>query len=148
MKAKLFFLGFLLIFLVQCDNSSGNCDTLVCSAPVLSVELLDANGTNLITNGTYPIEEIKVYKGEDFVYENFNDTEESIIISIYQMGGENTYQISLNSSETDILILNLVKNTSGGGCCSPKFEIESATYNGNSVEVIMDSGIEKIVVVK
>ncbi len=149
MKAKLIFLGFLLIFLVQCDNSRVECANVSCLAQSFAIELLDGNGTNLTTNGTYSLEEIKVFKGENQVNENSSNSDNVIFIFISGMEGENTYQISLNNSETDTLILSLITNSRGGDCCGPYFTIETATYNGNVVDIISaESGIDKITVVK
>lgn len=48
-----------------------------------------------------------------------------------------------------MLLLDHEKNSPGGECCNPLFNIEKATYNEVEVEIIgKASEIEKIIVVK
>lgn len=152
MRIKLLLFTLSIMFLVSCDeNSRADCATVLCAAQSLSIELVNAEGTNLIANETYSLENIVVSKEDIQVNESGNNMGQTIIIIIIISGteGDNVYQVVLNDSETDTLVLDLQKNSPGSECCSPPFTIKKATYNGAELEIIRpESQMEKIVVVK
>ncbi len=150
LKTKLAFLGLTLLFVFSCDNNSRiDCATVVCAQQLLLIELVNEEGTNLITNETYSLENIVVSKDDIQVNDSGNSSTETIIIFISGMEGSSTYEVFLNDSETDILVLNLRKNSPGSDCCSPPFTIEKATYNETDLEIIREeSALERIRVVK
>jgi hypothetical protein len=131
------------------DNSDIDCSLVDCAAQSFTIELIDSEGLNLIANGTYSKDEITVQKGSNDLTLNFIEAD---FIFFYPSGeeGNNSYEIKLNASETDILILDLSKMGSGNECCGPFFRINSALFNGVEQEVFEDdiSSFEKIVVVK
>ncbi|WP_281541657.1 hypothetical protein [Maribacter aestuarii] len=147
MRAKTYLIGFLSIFLLQCDNSRVDCATVSCIAQSLAIELVDADGTNLIENGTYPIGNIKILKNENQV--NQYSSDRAIFILLSGQRGNNTYQIDLGNSEVDILVLNLGLTGSDEDCCGPSFSINNAMYNGKFIEVEIDEQLgQKITVLK
>jgi len=151
MRIKLLLFTLSIMFFVSCDeNSHADCATVLCAAQSLSIELVDAEGTNLIANETYSLENIVVSKEDIQVNESGNNMGQTIIIIIISgTEGDNVYQVVLNDSETDTLVLDLKKNSPGSECCSAPFTIKKATYNGAEVEIIRpESQMEKIVVVK
>jgi hypothetical protein len=147
MRVKTYLTGLLSIFLLQCDNTRVDCATVSCIAQSLAIELVDADGTNLIENGTYPIENIEVLKDENQV--NQNSSDRAIFILLSGQRGNNTYQIVLGNSEVDILVLDLIQTGSDEGCCGPAFSINNATYNGRVIEIEIDEQLgQKITVLK
>ena len=143
----MYLIGFLSIFLLRCDNSRIDCATVSCIAQSLAIEFVDADGTNLIENGTYSIENIKVLKDENQV--NQNSSDKAIFILLSGQRGNNTYQIDFGNSEVDILVLNLGQAGSDDDCCGPSFSINNATYNGEEIEVEIDEQLgQKITVLK
>ncbi|MFT6994414.1 MAG: hypothetical protein ACJA1P_001147, partial [Maribacter sp.] len=79
----------------------------------LSIELVNAEGENLITNETYSLETIKVFNGETYVNDFGNVTDKSMItIAISGVIGATAYQVVLNDPETDTLVLNFKKKQS------------------------------------
>ncbi len=152
LKMKTKFVVFILsiTFFGGCENNSRvDCSTVLCAQQVLSIELLDTEGVNLIANETYSLENIKVFKDSIQVSQLGNTMNDAILIAVFGEEGNNTYDIFLDASETDILELELSKNNPGSECCSPLFTIEKATYNGADLEIIREpSDIEKIIVIK
>ncbi len=140
---------FVFLFTGCNDNPKEDCAAVLCASQYLAIELVDIEGTNLIANGTYSLEDIKVLKDNVQVNEFPNPSGALIIIFISGTEGANTYQVSLGDTETNTLVLTLLQNNPGGECCSPLFTITDATYNGQSSEIIKEeSQMEKIIVLK
>lgn len=156
MRIKLVAATFSLLFLSMCESNDEdtdtlppNCATVTCLVQTLSIELKDMEGTNLIVNGTYPLEGITVSK-ESLQMNRFVTTPDSVItFFISGKKGLNSYQIKLNDTETDTLILNLKEKHPASECCSAYFDIIDAKYNGNLTEVIVEQGkLDRIEIIK
>ncbi len=135
---------------MTCDKEDevADCAAVSCLAQTVSIEFVDANGNNLIANETYSLSTLAITKGENEVNANQESQETEVRFFLSGTEGENTYTIVLDDSETDVLTLDLNKISPGSECCSPIFEILSATYNGSNIEVITEYDNSKIVVVK
>lgn len=145
----------LLLFLYACDlgeTEEVDCSAVSCAVDSMTLVLIDADGNNLIENGTYAREEIKVYVGG---YERGGvpvNSEFDTVITIILSGDAGTvdYHIILNETEKDSLQLNLSILSDGGPCCPPDYEINAAFYNGTEQEIIRNETypFEQLVVVK
>ena len=150
MKVKAYILEVLSVFLNACDGLEVVFATVSCAEPSLAIELVDDDGTNLIANGIYSIDEIRVFKDDNQVNPNQDPTDEVIFILLSGQRGDDTYQIDLSDGEIDTLVLNLLQTSSGGGdCCNPSFSINKAMYNMETVELGIDEQFgQKITVIK
>jgi hypothetical protein len=96
------------------------------------VELVNADGENLIENGTYKSDEIvlrhKESKITGSVFENVEGLENIITMNLFGDDGDNIFLIDLSASVTDTLVLNLTKTVSECGIAD--FSLNSASYNG------------------
>lgn len=146
-----FFLLFLLL-LISCNNDDDvDCSLIDCYIVGLLVELVDADGNNLIENGTYSRNDIKVYKDGDLIAKVYETSEFNNLINIplFLGGGNVDFEIILNTEETDLLTLDLFPKIVRE-CCTSDYKATRATYNGEP-QVIMDGddfGGQKIVVIK
>ena len=147
---KSYLASFALLFLMTCDKEGEilDCAAVSCLAQTVSIEFIDDSGNNLIANDTYALNTIEVFKGQDQLNDYQESQETTVRFFLSGNEGENTYTITLDEVETDVLILNLNQTSSGSDCCSPIFEIESATYNGENIEVNTENDSPKITVVK
>ncbi len=124
--------------------------TVLCVVQNFSIELIDAQGTNLITNGTYSLADVIVYKDNRQVNASSNSTNSAI--TFFPNGnnkGVTTYEIMLNNNQTKTLVLTLKEENKGNACCGPSFLITGAKYNSKPIEIIKNEGmLDKIQVVK
>ena len=153
MKVKLFVAILVLVFFSACKIDDGiDCALVDCATDqIFSIEFKDAEGTNLITNETYKLEDIEITSGDRQLELVPLDTTKLVTFIISRNIGETSYTIKLNSSETDTLVLDTKQqqNTNFNQCCPPLLFIEKAIYNENQKEIVkMDNGFEKIIVVK
>lgn len=139
MKLKIVILLFIIILNNACDVSQEGTDCALVDCAVgqlFSVELIDNDGNNFITNGTYAISEISITTNEskiDLIPFNSNDFLNFIVEN---KSGESIYTIRFSESEIDTLTLNLVELNQTSECCGPYFDIETATYNTTDYEVL------------
>ncbi len=114
MRVSQLLILFSLLFLASCNENTqeqDDCAIVSCAGQTLSIELVNAEGENLITNETYSLESIKVFNGETQVNDFGNVTDTSrITIAISGVTGTTAYQVILNDSETDTLMLNFKIN--------------------------------------
>nr|WP_299340230.1 hypothetical protein [Allomuricauda sp.] len=133
----------LVLLLVSCNGD--DCDDFVPDilTQFLYIELVDANGANLIENGTYAITNIFTERnGNRFPAVVFTDNETFIapeqrykieIGVVGNTGSNNTWTIELSDSETDTLQLNLAIESRD--CNGTFYQIREAQYNDTSVNV-------------
>lgn len=153
MKLKFSILLFIIILNNACDVSQEgtDCSLVDCAVGQLfSVELINNDGNNLITNGTYAISEISITSNEseiDLIPFNSNDFLNFIVEN---KSGESIYTIRFSESEIDTLNLNLVELDQASVCCGPYYAVQSATYNGANYEILTNNNDDffKITVVK
>ena len=152
MNYKLILSVFILLFVSSCKIDDGlDCSLVDCAAgQVISLEFLNSEGTNLISNGTYSLEDIEVTVGTNKLELIEFDADKLVTFFLSEKQGETTYNINFKALEiTDTLVLNLTQTSTAADCCGPYFQINSATYNGESQEIVqMEFGFEKIVIVK
>ncbi|PQV49456.1 hypothetical protein CLV33_10387 [Jejuia pallidilutea] len=125
----------ILLSVFFCKNDDDNeidCSLIDIGPPNIYIELVDANGNNLIENETYIADNITVtFKGyiiENVVFKNVPSVENFIALSVSGSKGDNTFNIHLSENETDILTLNLSEREV---ICSVTFyTINETTYNG------------------
>ena len=137
------------VFLACNDDDGNDCALVDCGFQSLSIEFVDTNGINLIANGTY--EQATIIVTKDGVQINSNrSTSDTLFFEINGEVGENIYEIKLNDTETDVLILDLSGENVETGCCGPYFPINQILYNGQEQEGESDSApyFEKITIVK
>lgn len=152
MNYKLILSAFILLFVSSCKIDDGlDCSLVDCAAgQVISLEFLNSEGTNLISNGTYSLEDIEVTVGTNKLELIEFDADKLVTFFLSEKQGETTYIINFKALEiTDTLVLNLTQTSKAADCCGPYFQINSATYNGESQEIVqMEFGFEKIAIVK
>lgn len=148
MMVKFILASFSLLFLMTCDKEIEDCSAVSCLAQTITLEVVDSEGADLIENGTYPIEHISVAKGENEVNAYQDALATGVQFFLSGTEGENIYTLTLNDAETETLVLNLSIANPGSECCSPIFEIDDATYNGSTIEVINENNVYKIIIVK
>ncbi|MFT6796727.1 MAG: hypothetical protein ACJART_001871 [Maribacter sp.] len=116
MRVNQLLILFPLLFLASCNENTqeqDDCAIVSSAGQTLSIELVNAEGENLITNETYSLETIKVFNGETYVNDFGNVTDKSMItIAISGVIGATAYQVVLNDPETDTLVLNFKKKQS------------------------------------
>ncbi|MFS4468916.1 hypothetical protein [Maribacter sp. 2210JD10-5] len=148
MRIKLYPIVLLFLFFKSCNSSDGiDCALVDCAAQGFSIVFVDSDGTNLIENGTFSIADITISKNGKQL--GFNASEENqIFFEVAGQQGENIYEITLSESRTDELILDLNRTNSGSECCSPFFDVNSASYtNSSNVLIETDSFIVEFIIV-
>jgi len=127
-----------------------DCSEVVCAGGLLfSIELVNNQGANLISNGTYPFEDIKITKNDTIVELFKLSSYESINFLIEAKSGESVFNIILNAAEIDTLAVTLSQTTINSECCGPYFRMNSAKYNGVQQQIFENEySFEKITVVK
>ncbi|MDP2525983.1 hypothetical protein [Maribacter dokdonensis] len=153
MNLKTAILFVLLIINYSCNVSQEGTDCSLVDCAIeqwFSIELVDASGNNLITNGTYSLSEISINYNEsevDVIPFNSNDFLNFIVEN---KSGESIYTIRFSESEIDTLNLNLVELNQTSECCGPYFDIETATYNTTDYEVLPNENRDffKITIIK
>jgi hypothetical protein len=149
MKLKIYSLLGLFILLSSCKEDEGiDCSLVDCAFQAFTIEFVDADGTNLIENGRYDQSTIIVRKNGNQINSTLN-TSDILYFEVMGEVGTNTYEIRLNDSETDILVLDLSGENIRTGCCGPYYDISTALYNGTAQEILQDEYyFAKIVVTK
>ncbi|SNR58007.1 hypothetical protein SAMN04488009_2598 [Maribacter sedimenticola] len=152
MSFKLFVSLFLLAFLYNCKIDDGlDCTVIDCATEQLfSIEFLDEEGTNLITNETYKLDTIEITTDGTSLELIPLDSTKLVTFIIVGAIGETSYSIKLNPNETDTLVLTTVEPTTNiNQCCTALPIIEKVSYNQKQKNIIqMDNGFEKISVIK
>ena len=120
------------VLLSACKNDDGlDCSLVDCMVDQLfAIELLDSQGNNLIENGTFELTKIIVSANGNDLFVNTTTTENYLLFYYKGENGRQTYDIQLNSSETDTLVLDLSKKEGQHKCCGPYFDVDEASYNG------------------
>jgi hypothetical protein len=80
MRVSQLLILFSLLFLASCNEKTkeqNDCTIVSCAGQTLSIELVNAEGENLITNESYSLETIKVFTGETQVNDLGNGTDTS-----------------------------------------------------------------------
>ena len=134
------------LLLFSC-NSDDNDPEVAClrTSPITNgsffVELVDAQGASLIGNYVAADITIDVTAGSNMVtitnvvFPDIADIANFISIPIVGEEGDNRYEINLSATETDTLILNLVREEFGDICPVSLLVPISAVYNGEEVEI-------------
>ena len=152
MHRKYHALLYLFLGLYSCkeDDRLNECYLIDCIAQTFSIELVDSDGVNLITNETYILDNIVIAKNNQQLNLNQIATDDTVYFFVSGKNGNNTYTIKLNETEKDELVLNLTRIKLELECCGPYFRINSANYNGTEVEIIDDDNFnfEKIIILK
>ncbi len=116
---------------------------------LFTIEFVDGLGNNLIENGTYDLTKIVVSTNGNDLYVDTSTTEKYLIFYYDGRSGEQVYDLRLNSSETDILMLNLSKKEKENKCCGPYFDVNEASYNGKFSQLTnLGLASDKITVIK
>lgn len=133
--------SFVLLLFFSCDSDP--CEGVVADVITqqLYVEYVNAEGENLLTNGTYAAEEILVafngFSRAPFIY---NDSYENvpqelqnrILLDVINLDDQpNIWTISLSANETDSLELFLSVESSG--CSGTFYTIDDLKYNNTSL---------------
>lgn len=144
----------LYLYFCGCKNND-DIDCSVVTGPALKtifIKIIDSNEINLIENNTYIANDIMIRFGDfvftNVVFDNIPEIENLIALNLIGDDGDNTFQIELSDIDTDILVLNLEKLSDGGPCFGSTFEINSATYNEQSITVEDFNGDYIITVIK
>ena len=150
---KFVLLVLVLIVSFSCNNDDDNVD---CSLGIpeppktLFIDLIDTDGNNLIENETYNPEEIFVRFGNTVitgvVFTEVQEVENFIALSVIGQEGENTFEIVLNSEDTDTVVLDISKPADSGSCPSSVFNLDAVTYNDIS-QTIQDFNGEFLITV-
>lgn len=152
MKLKLFISLFVLVVFYSCKIDDGlDCALVDCATEqIFSIEFLDSEGANLITNETYKLADIEITTGDKQLELIPLDSTKLVTFIIVGDIGETSYTIKLNSTERDTLILNTIQPTATlNACCVPLPIINKTIYNETLKDIIqMDNGFEKIKVIK
>ena len=140
-------------FLFSCNSDDDvNCTSEPAFSPSVFIELVNAEGENLIDNGTYVAEDITIdFNDSTFTNVVFTDVPgiaNLIGLNVFGEDGDNILNINLSDTETDILVLNINREETGGPCSQSFFTLNSATYNGESRELQDFGGDFLITVVK
>lgn len=147
MGIKVIFATLSLIVLMTCEKED-DCAAVSCLAQQFSIELVNAEGVNLIENRTYGLNDITAFKDGNQVNGVQNESLNDVIFFLSGKAGNNTYSINLNAEETDTLLLNLKTESPSGDCCGPSFSFEGATYNGVEIDITKENYLDKVIVVK
>ncbi len=139
-------------FLFSCNSDDTQCLTILPVSSNLFIELVNTEGENLIENGTFQADAITIDFNENtftnVVFTNVAGLESFIGINIFGEDGDNTFTINLSDTETDVLVLNITREETGGPCSQSIFTLNSVTYNGESKELQDFGGDFLITVVK
>lgn len=132
----------LILLAIICINSCSSDDSVACFAvvrPSLLINIVDADGQNLIENGFYTADDI-VIRNDNSEFPAIPDpTNDSIgnFIQIPIVGndGINNFLIEFSENETDTLVLDLQVELSDPVCNSFSTSLEEAIYNEQPTEV-------------
>ena len=124
------------ILLLSC-NKNDECEAIQPPQPIAFISIIDGDGVSLIgEDNVYKPSEISLIKdGQQISAIDFYE-DESIGITVIQIyfdlleSGQD-YILKLNSQETDILNLDIVRND---GFCFNTFEIEEFRVNGQAIQ--------------
>jgi len=148
----------LALFIFSCSTDDNEAE-IACSllTPVsnnLYINLVNTQGENLIENDSYQADGISINNlsngttSTNLVLENVEGLENFITLGAIGQDGDNTFEINLSSTETDILILNLTVERIGGDCPQTIYKLNTAVYNGEAQQVQDYGGEPLITVVK
>jgi len=126
-------LFFLITIQIGCSDKEKYFAECICENQTLIIEFVNADGINLLENGAYDPSKIKFTKNRSNLYTFYNEAGKHIQFEIEGDEGDSNYEIQLNETETDMLVLNL--SFASEGCCGPYFDINSALYNDEVVEI-------------
>ncbi|WP_350289755.1 hypothetical protein [uncultured Croceitalea sp.] len=148
-RIVLYITAFLILLSCSTDDSSNPC-ALPVGASVdaitqsIYIELVNSDGTNLITNNTYSGLDIIAEKNGFIIRPVVFDAaqipslpesvKDIIVLELFGQEGANTWSIQLNENETDVLVIDL-KHGAPDECGFFLFEVLSASYNGISQNV-------------
>ncbi len=146
------FIALLYILLLQSCKTN---DDIICGDPIqfgnAFINIVDNNGNNLIENGTFNSDDIKVtfngYTHTRPFFENSLKFENLIFVTVVGEEGDNEFKVQLSDSISDNLFLNLNKEGFYGPCGSAFFTLDSATYNG-VLQTIEDFDGDYLITVK
>lgn len=97
------------------------------------IELVNADGINLLENNTYIADDITIDYGESTIVNVVNNDvpgfENLIALMIFGEDGDTIFRIKLSETVEDILKLNLTLTTSEGECPSLITTLNAITYN-------------------
>ena len=145
MKKILTFIIIVFLF-SNCSNDDDNGIDCSLFDPVIQqlfIELVDENGDNLLENGTFNIEQIRIrFDNTEFQVVELGFIENVIPIQFVSQG-ENIYEIILSDTETDILLLDLSLREEI--CGIEFFDLETVTYNGEEQMIIVENNIEPLI---
>ncbi|XLS29059.1 hypothetical protein ACJD0Z_17905 [Flavobacteriaceae bacterium M23B6Z8] len=122
---------------VNNDDPIVQCAAIDYAVPGLLIEIVDANGNNLVKNGTYDKDEIAVIIDDTNISRILVNEEFDHIISILlsdALDGTEA-QVILSSSETDVLKVELTRTTTGEPCFFSIFNVDEVLYNGEITPV-------------
>jgi|TARA_R110002051_G_scaffold3395_1_gene18367 hypothetical protein len=127
----------MVLFLVtSCSTDDGGevqCREIPVPNKIIFIELVNADGINLIENETYIADDILIFIGDSTttsVFFNDNpDLDNLIAVSVSGEDGDNIFRIQLSDIEEDILKLNLSVTRSEGPCPTRITTLNSITYN-------------------
>lgn len=128
-----------------------NCELISFMPEVFFIELTDADGNNLLLDGTYDAEEIVVeVDGEEVGFGNvspYNDEAYVLIIEIdAETRNDKDYEIKLSSEETDTLRMEY---TVKEAICDRKvYTAQKVIYNDEELEMDELYSNQKITIVK
>lgn len=143
-------------FLFSCNTDDDDpivaCSLEIPVASNLYIELVNTAGENLIENGTYIPADITINNNggtfTDVVFTEVPGIENFVAVGVFGNDGNNTYEINLSGTETDILLLNLTREEIGDPCPQIVFGLNSAIYNDASKDIQDFGGDFLITVVK
>jgi len=123
----------LLVFvLISSCTKSIECDDPVVQS--LFINVIDADGNNLIDKGEIMVDDIIVrYKEQEIVNAVFSDVESiKNLISINLNGPEGSliYEIQFSESSSDTLVLELTELVEDDSCNNSIWALNSVSYNG------------------
>lgn len=140
-----------ILFSCQSDDDI-NCTSEPAFSPAVFIELVNVQSENLIENGIYIADDITIgFNESTFTNVVFTDSPQIanfIGLNVFGEDGDNTLEINLSDTETDILVLNINREQTGGPCSQSFFTLNSVTYNSESKELQDFGGDFLITVVK
>jgi hypothetical protein len=154
---KSIYIYLLLCLLLFSCNSDESESEIICDFPGaitsnLFIELVNAQGENLIENGTYIPTDITIdFNGNtltNVVFTKVEGLENFAYVGIFGEDGDNAFEINLSDTETDALVLNLTREEISGPCAQFVFRLNSAGYNDELKEIQSYGGDFLITVVK
>jgi len=132
MRLNHFILLFSVLLLTSCDKREVLCS---CQGQDFSIQFVDAEGNDLIENGTYGSNKIIISKNGFNSNTFYNEMSKRFSFHLEGEEGDNIYKIIFNNLDVDTLILNLSQKGEAG-CCGPTFTINSAHYNDIEIEIV------------